>query len=140
MARTFGRLIIVPFAFLLAAMTAGMLLFVLGQERIVQVLGGQNVTVDGVFGAGEVMVRVAIATFSVQTLLPVLLLIVFGEVSHLRSPIYYIVGGGAAVGVIPLLARLGQTGLPEAASLWQIFATAGFAGGFVYWLLAGRRA
>jgi hypothetical protein len=44
--------------------------------------------------------------------------------------------------VIPLLARLGQQ--PDQASaataLWQVFATAGFAGGLVYWLLAGRRA
>ena len=103
-------------------------------------LGGQDVTAEGVFTAGEVVIRIAVATFSVQTLLPVLLLIIFGEVSHLRSPIYYIGGGGAAVGVIPLLAKLGQTNLPDVASLWQIFATAGFAGGFVYWLIAGRRA
>jgi hypothetical protein len=24
--------------------------------------------------------------------------------------------------------------------VWQVFATAGFAGGFVYWLIAGRNA
>lgn len=25
-------------------------------------------------------------------------------------------------------------------ALWQVFATAGFAGGLIYWLLAGRNA
>jgi hypothetical protein len=43
---------------------------------------------------------------------------------------------------VPFLARIGQGSavtLP-AASVWQVFATAGFAGGFVYWLIAGRNA
>ena len=43
---------------------------------------------------------------------------------------------------VPLLARVQQSGgfvMPEHAA-WQVFATAGFAGGFVYWLIAGRNA
>ena len=41
-----------------------------------------------------------------------------------------------------LLTRLGQpmTVLELSPVVWQVLATAGFAGGFVYWLLAGRNA
>ena len=40
------------------------------------------------------------------------------------------------------LTRLGQpmTVLELSPVVWQVLATAGFAGGFVYWLLAGRNA
>ena len=47
-----------------------------------------------------------------------------------------------ALAAVPLLARVQQSGgfgMPEHA-VWQVFATAGFAGGFVYWLIAGRNA
>jgi hypothetical protein len=33
----------------------------------------------------------------------------------------------------------GNVVIPET-TVWQVFATAGFAGGFVYWLIAGRNA
>ena len=64
-------------------------------------------------------------------------------VARIRSLIYYVVGGGLALAAVPLLARYGQggTAMPDPDQLvWQVFATAGFAGGFVYWLLAGRNA
>jgi hypothetical protein len=73
---TLGRLIVVPIAFVFAALTATVVLLTLGLERVTRA------------------------------------------------------------------ARIGQTdslGLP-AAAVWQVFATAGFIGGLVYWLLAGRRA
>ena len=56
--------------------------------------------------------------------------------------LYYVVGGGAALAVVPLLSRLGQPAsvLEISPVVWQVLATAGFAGGFVYWLLAGRTA
>jgi hypothetical protein len=37
------------------------------------------------------------------------------------------------------VSRSGALALPPAA-VWQVLATAGFAGGFVYWLIAGRNA
>jgi hypothetical protein len=49
-------------------------------------------------------------------------------------------GGGAASAAIPLLARLDVAGTLPQATVWQLFATAGFAAGLVYWLLAGRNA
>ena len=44
--------------------------------------------------------------------------------------------------VVPMLSRLGQpmSVLELSPVVWQVLATAGFAGGFVYWLLAGRNA
>jgi len=53
-----------------------------------------------------------------------------------------VAGGGAALAAVPLLARVQQSGafaMPEH-TVWQVFATAGFAGGLVYWLIAGRNA
>lgn len=144
MGRVIGRLFLVPIAALLAMLAAGFVLVTLGQERVVQAIAqaGNQVTVDGVFGAGEVLIRLGFVVFSVQTLVPVLLLVIAGEIAHIRTPIYYVLGGGAALAVIPLLARLGNAGIATDAvtALWQLFATAGFAGGFVYWLVAGRTA
>jgi hypothetical protein len=76
------------------------------------------------------------------TIIPALLVVFVGEVARIRSALYYVAGGGAALAAIPLLARVGQSGgvvLPEQI-VWQVFATAGFAGGFIYWLIAGRNA
>jgi hypothetical protein len=74
--------------------------------------------------------------------LPALLLVIVGEVARIRGAMYYVIGGGVALALVPLLARLGEpsTVLGLAPAVWQVLATAGFAGGFVYWLLAGRNA
>jgi hypothetical protein len=74
-------------------------------------------------------------------MIPALVVVILGEVARIRSLIYYVVGGGAALAAMPLLARLGEAslGVPGGV-LWQVFATAGFAAGFVYWLIAGRNA
>jgi hypothetical protein len=60
----------------------------------------------------------------------------------LRSWIYYVLAGGASLAAIPLLAGAAANGAPSipASEYMTIFATAGFAGGFIYWLLAGARA
>jgi hypothetical protein len=76
------------------------------------------------------------------TVLPALVAVVIGEVLRLRSWIYYVLAGGAALAVVPLLAAPQGADLAEIAAshYMTIFATAGFAGGFIYWLLAGARA
>ena len=75
------------------------------------------------------------------SILPALAVVIVGEVAHIRSWLYYMIGGGIALASMPLLARMGQGAaeMPPAA-LWQVLATAGFIGGLVYWLVAGRRA
>ncbi len=76
------------------------------------------------------------------TLLPALAVAIIGEVARIRSFLYYLLAGGAAAALMPLI-----SGPPEgvesatySAHYFAIIATAGFAGGFVYWLIAGRNA
>jgi hypothetical protein len=74
--------------------------------------------------------------------LPALIGVVAGEVLRIRSWMYYVLVGGASLAAIPILAAPDPADLPRiiASPYMTIFAAAGFAGGFVYWLLAGARA
>ena len=65
-----------------------------------------------------------------------------GEALRIRSWMYYVLAGGAAIAAIPVLAapRSGELPPLPAGQYMTIFAAAGFVGGFVYWLLAGRNA
>lgn len=137
-----GRLIWLPFAMLAAALTTVATIVVLGQERIVQAMAGREPDQVVVSAALDIF-GLLVALTSVQTLLPPLLLVIVGEVARLRSALYYIVGGGISIAMIPLLARLAdpmQFMVGMSPVVWQVLATAGFAGGLVYWLLAGRNA
>lgn len=138
--KTLGRLIIVPIAFVLASAAAGFVLVTLGLERITHAVHGQE---------GSEVVESAFDLFwqgsllaSGATILPAIAVVIIGEVARIRSWLYYVIGGGLALAAIPLLARINTSGvasLPEA-MVWQVFATAGFAGGLVYWIIAGRNA
>ena len=139
--RTVGRILWLPLAFLLSAVVTFYVIISLGQERIVQAITGRGPD-ETTFAAGLDLALLAFALFSVYTILPALLLVIVGEVARIRSALYYVVGGGAALAIVPLMARLGhpQSVLDVSTAVWQVLATAGFAGGFVYWLLAGRNA
>jgi hypothetical protein len=140
MLRALGRIILLPIAFVLAAAVTLFVIFSLGQERVVQTLSARSgeIPFDAIFD----IVAKALRFATVYTLVPALLLIIVGEAARIRSALYYIVGGGIALAVVPLLVGVGQaTTAPEfSAVAWQVLGTAGFAGGFVYWLLAGRTA
>jgi hypothetical protein len=140
MLRMLGRLLLVPIAFLFATAAAGFVVLSVGQERIVHTMAGKDLDADTLRAALE-LARLALAMVSLEALLPVLLLIIVGEVARIRSAYYYVLGGGAALALMPLLVRAGgdASWMPFPA-VWQLLATAGFAGGFVYWLLAGRTA
>lgn len=137
---TVGRLIVVPVGILLAGIATGFVLLTLGLERLTAVLHERGTDGD-VAVAFEVLDQGMLLTTGF-TIIPALLLVIVGEIARIRSSLYYIVGGGAALAAMPLLARVGQSGgfvLPDETVL-QVFAAAGFAGGFVYWLVAGRTA
>lgn len=140
---TLGRMIWVPIAFLLAIAAAGFMLVSLSAERITQAIHGRGNEADSIAAMLELL-RQAHLLISGLTLVPAVLLVIIGEVARIRSALYYIIGGGAAFAAVPLLAKLGQVGSIGAAVpptlVWQVFATAGFVGGWIYWLLAGRRA
>lgn len=139
--RTIGRIIVVAFAFFLATTAAGFVLFTLGLERVtgeLRRLGSDGDTVT----ASLSMLDQGLALVASGSIIPALLVIFVGEIVRIRSVIYYVAGGGAALAAVPLLARVQQSGafaMPEH-TVWQVFATAGFAGGLVYWLIAGRNA
>jgi len=139
--RALGRILLLPIAFVLAALATLFVVVSLGQERIVHGIAGQP-TDDAVMAALTGLLRVSLSFASAQALLPALLLVILGEVAHIRGVLYYVAGGGAALAIVPLLSRLGQPlGGPEvSAAVFQVLAVGGFAGGFVYWLLAGRNA
>jgi hypothetical protein len=76
------------------------------------------------------------------TVLPAAIAAIVGEALRIRSWMYYLLAGGAAMAAIPLLASPRSDQLPPipTGQYMTIFAAAGFVGGFVYWLLAGRNA
>lgn len=139
--RTIGRLLWVPVAFLLALLLTGLVLVTLGLERITQAVEGRWQDSDSISGLFELLLQGQMLA-SGLTLVPALAVVIVGEIARIRSSLYYILGGGLAVAAVPLLARFGEAGAVTmpAAPVWQVLATAGFAGGWLYWLLAGRRA
>jgi hypothetical protein len=137
---TLGRLIMVPLAFLFAVLAASAVLLTLGLERVTVAMTGD----DGVEAVGTVfgVLKYGWVLSSGVTLLPACLIVLAGEIAHVRSVLYYIVGGGLSLVAIPLLARLDPSTVSTGAAVfsWQLFATAGFVGGLTYWLVAGRKA
>lgn len=139
---TVWRMIVVPVSFLIAALFTAFVLVTLSMERVTQAIHGRNLDETDSFFAIFDLVGQGVILASSLTLLPAIVVVLIGEITRIRSALYYILGGGAALVAVPLLARFGQSGdlvLPNPV-VWQVFATAGFAGGFIYWLMAGRRA
>jgi hypothetical protein len=141
MIRTLGRVLLLPIAFIISALVTLFVIVSLGQERIVEALAGRNPD-DLPIGAAFDLMGFGLRLFSVYTLLPAILVIIVGEVGRIRSAMYYVPAAGAALAIVPFLTRLDQpaTALALSPAVWQVLATAGFAGGFVYWLIAGRNA
>ena len=138
--RTIGRLLWVAIAFLLSMLAAMIVLTTLGLETLTHAISNID-DADLMFDAYDFFWTGTVVV-SGATLIPALLVVIAGEVGRIRSWLYYMIGGGVALIIIPLLARIDPTALNQLAlpSIWQVFATAGFAGGIVYWLLAGRNA
>jgi len=137
-----GRIILVPVAFLISAGVALFVLISLGLERVTQEVHVRaRDGADTLFALFD-MVSGSVLLASGLSIVPALAVVIFGEVARIRSALYYIIGGGLALAAVPLLTQLHppQGGLSPVATVWPVFATAGFAGGFVYWLMAGRRA
>ena len=141
--RTIFRLLWVALAFCIAAGIALAVLFVLGAlwvgDELRTAAPNDPFLREGgpLFGAFYFTAAVAPAL----TVLPALLIVVAGEVLRLRSWIYYVLGGGAALIAIPLLATPIEELPAMPAGQWLgFFAVAGFTGGLAYWLLAGARA
>ncbi len=138
--KTVGRLILIPIAFLLAVVSAGAVAITLGLEKITHAMHGSEQGMETIEAYSDLALK-GWDLLAGISILPALVVVIVGEIVHIRSWLYYMIGGGAALASMPLLARMGQGAaeMPPAA-LWQVLATAGFIGGLVYWLVAGRRA
>jgi hypothetical protein len=142
--RTFFRMIWVVTAFIVAAAAALCVLFALGAiwvgEELRAAAPDDPLLVQGapIFG----VVLFAGTVGPALTALPALIAVVVGEVLKVRSWMYYVLAGGVALAVIPILAAPQTAELADVVGshAMTVFAAAGFAGGFVYWLLAGARA
>jgi hypothetical protein len=143
--RTVFRILWAATAFLLAVAVAVSLLFALGALWV-----GDELRAAAPYdpmlrhGAAPVfgMVLFATTVTPALTVLPAAIAAIVGEALRLRSWMYYVLAGGAALAAIPLPVQAPAADMPDwpASQYMTIFAAAGFAGGFVYWLLAGRRA
>ena len=139
--RAVGRIILVPLGFILAALAAMFVLVTLGLERITQSVQGRGSDPDNWVAMFD-LAQDTIMLFSTLTIVPAILLVIVGEVARIRSSLYYIIGGGAVLAAWPFLSRMGAAAQDpsQLGVVWTVFATAGFTGGFIYWLIAGRRA
>ena len=131
-------------AFVIAAAAALAVLFALGAIWVGDELRAAAPD-DPLLEQGAPIVGVVLFAGTVGpalTALPGLIAAVVGEVLKIRSWMYYVPAGGAALAVIPILAAPQTAELAEVVGshAMMVFAAAGFAGGFVYWLLAGARA
>ena len=144
--RVLWRTIVVVVAFCAAALVALAVLFVLGSMWVGEELRAAAPPHDPFFAReGATVFGIVLFTATVTpalTAFPAVLAAIAGEVLRLRSWVYYVLAGGASVVAIPLLAGASAGGTFEGlhGAYMTIFATAGFAGGFTYWLLAGARA
>lgn len=145
MLRLIGRILLIPIAFILAVAAAAIVFAVLGYEYVAEATA---ISVDD----PEIMIeewwnfaseaKTMMAYLTGATILPAIMLVIIGESASIRSSIYYVVGAGLALAAMPVLYDLSTANeISEAArNALPMFATAGFAGGLVYWLIAGRTA
>lgn len=138
---TIGRLLVVPLAFVVAMIAAGLVLFSLGLERITAALATDTVDPANLSNVTSLLEQ-GVLLASATSVVPALLVVIIGEVARIRSALFYTVGGGLALAAAPFLASIVNVGSlsSPASAVWQVMATAGFCGGFVYWLIAGRAA
>jgi hypothetical protein len=142
--RIIFRAILVVVAFFVAVAVALAVLFALGAIWAGNELSAASPQGSMMHQAAPIFGIVLFAGTVAPALnaLPALLTAVAGEVLRIRSWMYYVLAGGVSLAVIPILAAPDTADLTKvlASPYMTIFAAAGFAGGFVYWLLAGSRA
>lgn len=143
--RTVFRMVWVVVAFALAALAALAVLFALGAVWVGDELraAAPNAPMIRHGGASALgFVLFAGTVTPALTALPALVAVVVGEILRIRSWMFYVLAGGASLAAVPLLVAPTAADLPAIATsqYMAIFAAAGFAGGFIYWLLAGARA
>jgi hypothetical protein len=140
--KTLFRWLWVVIAFFIASAVTIMVLFGLGifwlGDEIRAGAGGDDFLMNTANLFAAIFFTAAVAP--ALTALPGLVAIIAGEILRIRSALYYTLAGGAALSVIPILARSAENTSDPISSYMSLFAAAGFIGGFAYWALAGARA
>jgi len=141
-----GRILAVVFAFLLSTVVAAVTLFFLGarwaaEEAVAhtpETADEMSFVVNEWFGVMAFFLTVT----PLLTLLPAIAVVAIGEVARIRSVLFYVLASGVAAALMPLISAPPEiaANASYSAEYFAIIATAGFAGGFVYWLVAGRNA
>ena len=140
------RIIVTAFGFALATVAGTIALFILGARwaasEATSFMPENPDEMSQTLNEGLGVIAFFFNVAPVLTLLPAIAAVVIGEVARIRSILYYILAGGAAAAIMPIIATVQETDVSPAysAQYFAIIATAGFAGGFVYWMIAGRNA
>ena len=144
MLRTIGRMIWATIAFVLSGVVALAVIVLLGYEKVAATLSDGELGEASEIGRWIGFLDQASTMFDMVagvSMVPALLAVIVGEVARIRSALYWVPAGGLAIAAAPFLLRLSSpatTGALPSTALLQLLATAGFAAGLVYWLLAGR--
>jgi hypothetical protein len=133
-----GRVLVMLFAYALACIAASAV-FTVGTLA----LDWDNLSSAGLPpAAGLVIVAVVAVIIGVIAALPTALIIVIAEAFGWRSVLFYAALGGALALILSygldVPKRISQSDTFLLREL-QVLAASGIAGGFVYWLFAGRR-
>jgi hypothetical protein len=129
--RLLGRILWVPFAFVIAS-TAAALVVTLGS--LPPDSADPGMVLDGAVG---LIVGVSAVWITAVTLIPAALLIVVAEGLRLRSFVFYALAGAAIACYYGLGRGSAALGFDHDS---EVLAASGIAAGLIYWLLAGRRA
>jgi hypothetical protein len=146
MGQALGRLFAVLTGFVLAVLAGGLTLLFAGSRWAAQEVAANMP--DDTDAASQFinqalgMVAFVFTVAPALTLAPAIIAVVVGEIARIRSVLYYVVAGGAAAALMPLIAVHGEAAQTTTynTAYFTIMATSGFAAGLIYWLLAGRRA
>ncbi|MFM2422652.1 MAG: hypothetical protein RL291_1182 [Pseudomonadota bacterium] len=149
MAYLLRRLVLIPTGFAAATAVTLFALVTVGKDRISQGLGwaGSTGSTDVSIWAAWQLLALSKTLLRWELLIPPLIVALIGELLRIRSIVYYVLGGGLALAFAPLMFKIMAAKTLNLALIqsvhvpvYQVFAIAGLAGGYVYWYIAQRTA
>jgi hypothetical protein len=133
------RILMVVLAYVLACVAAALILIV----GTLTLRGADLNALDAPPGALWVLIAIAAAMIGAVATMPALLVIALAEGFAWRSAVLYAaLGGGLALALGYGFGAASYLVTPDSSPAHEreVLAAAGIAGGFVYWLFAGRKA
>ena len=147
----FLRITVIVIAFMVStAVTAVMVIYTLrgpvaaagrSAGRAASGMDDLESSLDALLTIFEVIASLVGGFTLTAALVTAVIVIVAGEIMRLRSWMYYVLGGGVAMGLAAAVQGLDFQLIDLALPGFALsLVSSGFVGGGVYWLLAGRRA